>query len=202
MKQILKKIIGIVTLLVIILIVLLAYFGLFTTIKVAEKDVGPYHLVYYFHEGNYRKSGEIMDRIYHKLIGEDSIKTELGFGIYYDNPKNVPVEKCRSLVGCILKKDDAYKMKLLARKYCVAEIPASRSYIVEFPFRGFPSIILGIIKAYPVLDESLKQAKKECPARMEIYDSNAGKIFYLAPTGPGKKFFEDLLSNSKIKWEG
>ena len=95
----------------------LSYYGLFTKVKIGEKEIGNFWLVYEKHVGDYKNTGQVMEKIYSRLLGEDAIEPARGFGLYYDNPQKVEKDKLRSVVGCILDKKFEEKAEYLKKNY-------------------------------------------------------------------------------------
>lgn len=169
----------IVSILLLVLIVL-GYYGLFSSIKFEEKEMGSYVLVYDDYVGDYKNSGEIMDKVYYSLI-EDSVETTKGFGIYFDNPKEVKREECRSQLGCILEEKDYDKIESLKEKYKVKEFTKTKCVVSEFPHKGSLSIIMGIMKVYPKLEAYIKEKGYDNNPIMELYDTPGKTTYYIMP---------------------
>jgi len=179
--------------LIMLMLITLSYYGLFTRISIAEKEMGGFWLLYEKHVGDYREVGQIMDRMYSRLLGEDAIETSRGFGLYYDDPKKVKKENLRSVAGCILDKQDEGKIDHLKKNYKIQYYPASESVVAEFPFKGTLSIFIGIFKVYPKLAEYIEQRNYPPGPIMEIYDTPHKKIFYVASIAMDAEIFDSLL---------
>lgn len=179
--------------LIMVMVITLSYYGLFTRISIAEKEMGGFWLLYEKHVGDYKEVGQVMDRMYSRLLGEDAIETSRGFGLYYDDPKKVKKENLRSVVGCILDKQDESKIDHLKKHYKIQYYPASKSVVAEFPFKGTLSIFIGIFKVYPKLAEYIKQRNYPPGPIMEIYDTPHKKIFYVASIAMDAEIFDSLL---------
>ena len=179
--------------LIILIVVTLSYYGLFTKITLAEKEMGGFWLLYEKHVGDYKEVGQVMDKIYSRLLGEDAIEASSGFGLYYDDPKKVKKENLRSIAGCILDKQDESKIDHLKKNYKIKYYPASKSVVAEFPFKGTLSIFIGIFKVYPQLAEYIKQHNYPPGPIMEIYDTPHKKIFYVAPNAMDAEILESFL---------
>ncbi len=165
---------------VIVSIVFLNYIGFFSNIIIEEKEMGPYVLVYENHKGDYKGTAKIQDDIYYSLLSNHNIKTYKGFGIYYDNPKEVATENLRSIAGCILDKSDYDKKDYLIKSgYNINEIATRKSLVVEFPYKNNFSVVAGIMKVYPKIEKYIKENGLENKEMMEIYDVPGGKIIYL-----------------------
>lgn len=160
--------------------VLLYYIGFFSSIVFEEKETGPFVLVYEEHIGAYKGTAQIQDKLYYSLINEEKIETYKGFGIYYDNPREVPTDELRSIAGCILEEKDYEKVSDLQQKgYTVKEIPVRHSIVTEFPFKNGFSIIAGIFRVYPKLNQYIADNNLSTNEIMEIYDVPGKKITYI-----------------------
>jgi hypothetical protein len=116
-------------------------------------------------------------KIYEALLNEKSATTK-GFGIYYDNPKEVEKSKLRSEVGCIVEGLDSAAIANLAQKYNVKILPKSNCVVTEFPYKGMMSVMVGIMKVYPALEKYCKQNGLANSHIMEIYDIQNKLIVY------------------------
>ena len=188
------KIAGIVAGIVVALIIIfLGYYGLFRKVTVEERNLDSFWMVYQKHIGEYKDVGPIMDAIYTDLKDNLSISMTRGFGIYYDDPREVPKEKCRSIVGCILENADIGRVDELKEKYFVREYPASSVVTAEFPYKGTMSIFIGIFKVYPKLGKYIKEKGYEPRPMFEIYDMPARKTIYGMSKNLGAELFDSFL---------
>jgi hypothetical protein len=165
--------------LIITLFILFIYYGGMTIIKPEVKRTGGEFLAYQKVTGNYRQSGSISDKVYSELIDKLKIGTYKGFGIYYDDPKSVPVEELRSDVGCIIEKKDLERINEVRKIFEVKELSVKNYLVVEFPYRGSFFIIIGILKVYPLLKKTtILQNLDSNGYVMEIWDIPNKKIIY------------------------
>lgn len=184
-----KKVLIAIGIIIALFVIALAYYGAFTSVVVYEKKMGPFQLVYEKHVGNYKEVGEVIYKVYQSLK-KDSIETTRGFGLYYDNPKQVENTKLRSVVGCIL--DDKSKAGVL-KNYNIKEYPVSNCVVAEFPNKGTMSIIVGIFKAYPALGKYMNEKNYMGGPIMEIYDGVNKKIYYLCSVDLDMKVYDSFL---------
>ena len=187
------KIVGVIIVLaVIVSLAFLSRYGLFASVTITEKNVGPFLLVYKKHIGDYKDVGQIMDKIYYDLKDSNSIETTIettkGFGLYYDNPQEVDKKKLRSIVGCIVENKSMDDLEKIKSKYGVKEYPSSKSVVAEFPYKGKPSIFLGILKVYPKLGAYISEHNYAKTPIMELYDQPNEKIEYIASVSLQKKY--------------
>lgn len=177
-KQILWVVYAVIILLVLWLI---RASSLLSRVSIQEKTVDPFVMVYADYIGDYKNVAIPMDSVFNKLLKEDGISTSKGIGIYYDNPEEVPVEKLRSKVGCILDEKDLKALPGLKKKYKVFEFKKTDALIVEFPFRSRMSIIAGVAKVYPAIRKYAEEKNYSGREMIEIYDTPGKKIVYIMP---------------------
>lgn len=189
---------GIVELIVGVLLVLLfgllVYYEAFSQVVISEKTIEPFWLVYETHIGAYRKSVTVMDKIYYDLLNKESIETTRGFGLYYDDPKTTAKESLRSIAGCILENCHEGKIEELKKTYKIKQFLSSESVVVEFPYYGKLSVLVGIFKVYPKLNEYIKAKGYPQVPIMEVYDAPQKRIRYVASIHLEKTVFENFLS--------
>lgn len=188
-----KYVLGLIGALFIILISVLTYYGMFAQVTISEQETGPFWLVYEKYIGDYKNVGPIMEKLSRDLKQKESVETSRGFGLYFDNPQEVAKEKLRSLVGCIVAEKDANKIPGLQARYNVKLYPVSKSVVASFPFRGHPSIFVGIFKVYPKIFSYVKDHNYSPVPIMELYDLPNKKISYVLSVGLPKPFFDSLL---------
>lgn len=179
MKRVLKLAVIIVLLLFAVVMGAWWYYGGFNRIEVSQSFQGGETIIYEEMKGPYSQSGKVMDALYHELVEKENIRTVKGIGIYYDNPKNVPEEELRSEIGEILEGISEEKLRELKSRYLVRTLPRGKYIVVEFPFKGMPSIFTGIAKVYPAMATYMED--NNIPAQNpshEIYDVPNNKIIY------------------------
>jgi hypothetical protein len=174
-----KVILFIAAILIILGIALLyAYYGGFEKINIQVGEQGGETLVYENVLGDYQQASDVSKKIYYALLNDEKIATTKGFGIYYDNPKNVEKSRLRSEIGCIVENSDSVTLAKLSEKYLVKKCPRNQYIVTEFPFKGSLSIIVGIMKVYPALTKYIETQKLKNGPMMEIYDVQNKKIIY------------------------
>ena len=175
--NLLKVVILVVAALAVLSAGFLAYMGAFGSVKVAEKNIGPYTYVYEAFVGPYENTSPLFRKVNANLMKE-GVKTQKGIGIYYDNPMTVPAAQLRSDCGYILDEKDYAALPKLLEKYQARTLGAKTRLVVEFPYRNSLSFILGPMKVYPVLMKSAVKSGRNISFVFEIYDMRAGKIVY------------------------
>jgi len=159
--------------------IVLIYYGGLTKVSCQVDTQGGETLVFKEMIGDYSKSGKLSDEVYYTLLNDYEIETFKGFGIYYDNPKDVEKSKLRSEIGCILEKRDSAKVSQIKGEFKIKTYPEKSYIVTEFPFKGKPSVIFGIMKVNPTMEKFAKEnGYKMDGAVMEIYDVPNKKILY------------------------
>lgn len=154
------------------------YYGGFSKITLEIERVGGEILVFEEIKGDYSQSTAVSDRVYQKLVDNHAIRTTKGFGIYYNNPKTTPEDELRADVGCVLESDFDRK-EALEDDFQIRQYPKGDYLIAEFPFKGGPSVFLGIMKVYPMINSYVEKNEYEVDSPvMEIWDVPNKKIVY------------------------
>jgi DNA gyrase inhibitor GyrI len=169
-----------------------SFYGLFAPVKIQEKEMGPYIFVMKKNIGAYKDVGPLIDEMYRDLKEVD-IMTSRGLGIYYDDPKVTPEGKTRSIIGRILEDIDPSKVIELEKKYPIGELPKTNYLVVEFPFKGLPSIIIGIYRVYPKIARYMKSHEIPKMPIIEVYEPEAQKILYVVPIGISQGVFDNMM---------
>lgn len=171
-----------IVIIVIIIITLLfglyIYYGGFYDVKIRIETVGGETVVYKKVTGDYKQTSSVTDEVYRYLLNDLRIKTYKGVGIFYDNPKNMKKEELRSEVGCIIEPEDIPKLDTTLCKYEIKTLPYSESVVTEFPFKGGMSVLIGLIRVYPKLEDYVKIHHLPEHPVVEIYDVPSKKITY------------------------
>ncbi len=195
------RIFGIVVIVIVVIaivcLIVLARYGLFYSVSVSEKNVGPYLLVYKTHIGDYKSVGPIIGELYYDLKNNYSIETTKGFGLYYDNPQEVDKAKLRSIVGCIVEDRSVEDLKKVSNKYGVKEYPSSKSVVAEFPYKGQMSILIGIFRVYPKLGSYIKEHKYPQTLIMELYDQPNKRIEYISSINLSNDIFDGFFKSKE-----
>ena len=179
----LKIILIIVAVIILLILGISIYYGAFNSINIKKEKKESFWIVFEPFVGPYKNTGPIMDKLYYKLLNDESIETFKGFGIYYDNPREVEELLCRSIVGSVIEKKDLDKIEFLKNKgYKILEIKESEYVTSEFAYKGKFSIIFGIFKVYPKLSAYLEKNNSVKAPMMEIYDIPNKVINYSTPT--------------------
>jgi hypothetical protein len=170
---------------------ILAWYGLFAKVTLSEQLIPSFSFAYEKHIGDYRQSGRIMGEIY-KRLEEEGIDSTKGIGLYYDNPRKVPVKNLRSLAGCILPDEHTAKRETLKGRYLLATLPETKVPVIRFPYKGKLSVVLGTLKVYPRINAWFQEHPEHQGPIIEIYDVPKGEILYVLSGPMGIKTVDAL----------
>jgi GyrI-like small molecule binding domain len=189
-----KVITSIILLIGIAALVFFWYVGFFTKVNIDEVQAGPYTLAYQSHQGDYAFSPQIMDKVF-AWLKEKQIHPTQGFGIYFDNPREVEKPQLRSVIGNIIPASEKDKINIAATQYQLNDFPQQKCLQVVFPYRSPLSIMAGIMKVYPAVTEYARVHKLTQHAAIEIYDIPKKQIVYLFPLEPEANLIEKYFQN-------
>jgi len=193
MKRVIVSLISVLFAVSAICLAFLSWAGLFSEIKISEEKAGPFFLAYDVSIGPYRKSADVMDKIYNTLLGEKGVSATMGFGLYYDKPETVPEKKLRSISGCVVEKEYQHRLQAPSPKFRTGSIPESNAIVARFPYNGKISILIGIFRVYPQLSRYTSEKELAAGPVLELYDVKNGSISYIIP-GTDKSVLEALLA--------
>lgn len=184
MKKVLIIILIVIAVIAAVLCGIYGYYGGFSTVefKVAEQKEEIF--VYEDVIGDYSQSPIYMDSVYYGLLNDFKIETTRGAGIYYDNPEQVEKSKLRSQLGCLLDNPvDSAQMVAISSRFKVKTIPQGSYIISEFPHKGMMSVMVGIMKVYPAMNEYIEVNGYSADSPViEIYDTPKQVIIYKKAT--------------------
>ncbi|KAJ8265382.1 hypothetical protein COCON_G00144810 [Conger conger] len=131
------------------------------TVQCTEYLVFTLHL-YHTQKGPYKECGTLFTK-------SSSIGPKLcSIGVFYDDPKQVPSEKCRYAVGSILSEGDGQPCQELLHLYQksgfrVFSFPEVTHVVkASFPHRTPLSVFLGVQRVYPKIDCYIKAGAAIC----------------------------------------
>ena len=151
-------------------------------------------LMYKHYVGPYRECGKAFETLEKtaKTGGVDHAWSAVG--VYYDNPKRLAEagladSMCRYAVGALVDRRAKNTQALFKQEgYSAQAMPEFQAAVSEFPFTGLLSILLGLWKVYPRLDEfSRRHGLKEdqigpfCEVCGYESSTRAMKVDYYAP---------------------
>lgn len=155
------------------------YIGFFKRLKIKDSEEGGFIVVGLEYTGRYSNTGKLMLNVEEK-IKTSKITSNVGFGIYYDDPQVIQEDKCRSFIGHILEEKDYDKIpELISVGLKVDRIPKMKAVSTEFPLRNKMSYMIGPMKAYPAISKYMLKKGYRTSESMEIYDLKNKKISYM-----------------------
>ena len=165
--------------LAIIVIVVLAWHGFFSTPKVSEQEMGPYSYVYDEYVGEYKNTGPVFEKVY-KALQAQNISSTIGIGIYLDDPAQVPANQLRSQCGSVYDIKDSAKVAEL-KNFKLGSLQRQRFIVVEFPTKTSFSYMIGPAKCYPALTKYANEKGYGMAQPYEVYDMPGKMTYYIMP---------------------
>ncbi|KAM8913896.1 testis-expressed protein 264 [Spinachia spinachia] len=168
---------------------LLLYSGLLTDVivKTGPPPVRNVTIAYKFKEGSYKDSGAAYTE-------SCSIGPQLStVGVFYDDPKQRPAEKCRYVVGSVLSEGDEKPDEELQKMYekfgfKVFSLPeVSHAVTTSFPSTTPLSHVVGPYRVFPRLSSYIEERKLCAFPTIEI--CGADVINYMVPLSRQTDFF-------------
>ncbi len=173
-----KKVIIILAVLLAVILILVGYSGFFSTVAIAEKEIGPFTMVLKKHTGSYYKTGKVFEEVEAVLQKRLDTKKLRAVGLYYDDPAKVKEEQLRSECGFIVEKADIDKLGALPEYLIIKDFDKTPCAVAEFPIRTFLSYMIGPARVYPKLAEYGKKKPFSGDFSIEIYDNQSKRITY------------------------
>ena len=159
---------------VILLLAALTYLGMFSSLKLEEREMGPYPFVYTQEPStDFGKIGRLT-----KALG-DRLETA---GVTDRKPAQLyyPVGRgIQNQIGCVV--DRAVGPEVLGAETFFRPIPAQRYVVAQFPFHNPLSFIVGYFRVDPAFKEYRKAKGLPESSAMVILDGDT--IVYLQPLG-------------------
>jgi len=152
----LKIILSILAVIIVLITGFLFYLGMFGKMTVTEQPMGPYVIAYEHFVGPYSKTKTAFDNVYNTLIA-NGIDSQLGLGIYYDDPSQVSANQLKSDCGSVLTGESISKARLLDGKISIKEIEKTPCLVTTFPIKNPMSYMFGPMRAYPALAKYAKE---------------------------------------------
>lgn len=135
------------------------YLGVFNSVTIEKMATGPYKIACLDHIGAYKNICKKIKNT-EKLLCEQAVITVAPCGIYYDNPKTVPCDKLRSKGGCLIEGDA--KLEILEK----VDIPVREAVVARI--KAHPAV--AAFKTYPKIEKYLTENNLVCTGPcLEIY---------------------------------
>ena len=156
------------------------YYGGFRKVTINERVAGPYYLIFESNIGSYRKTGGSVERL-KSLARAHTIEPIAGFGIYFDDPEQIPESQLRSEAGIMVSAHDLDALKPYIENFSHRVFTETRAAVTNFPNKGFISGFFGAWRIYPKMKTYLKRKGVTVRESMEIYHSENQWTEYLFP---------------------
>ena len=184
-----RKLITVALIFILFVVSYLAYLGAFQEMKISERELGPYRVIYKKHQGAYSDTNDLFTEFSQWKLKQNLSSAHL-MGVYYDDPAQIDESKLRSEIGLSLSETDYKRLSnIFASEFHFKQIPPRRYTMTTFPYKNMLSIFLGLGKAYPALNDYIKEKgypddvhNEQNGFTLEIYDETKSLITYLITT--------------------
>ena len=157
---------------------LAVWHGVFLEVGFGEREIGPLVMACRERLGDYKDSGRAMKVVHEGLVKDFNLKTTVGVGIYYDDPRITPKDKLRANLCWLLEAGNQARIVEVSARYNVLQLGRQKYAAADFPYRTRLSIIIGVLKVYPALSRHVLKHGIRPTEIIEIYDAPAGVITY------------------------
>lgn len=167
-----KKIFGVVVSLLVLLLGLAGYFGVFTSIKVTEEEMGPYRLVFRsIPLVTAQEVGEATDKM-GAMLDQIGVTEKAPMQVYYSDGN--------AEIGFVI--GDDIRGLILSDGTTVKTLPRQTMMTAVFPWRHATSFVLGQFKVEAAFEQYRQEQSLPEAELMTVYRGN--QILYLQPVRP------------------
>jgi hypothetical protein len=175
-----KKLLLGMAILVLALLALLTYEGIWTKAQITRAPEGGYTFMGIAHRGAYHKIGTTFEKLKADVAAAGIVQANYG-AIYYDDPKTVAEDSLRSFAAVVVSNPaDRLKLANLAG-FEVVVIPASEALVCDLKTADPLGMIIAVFKAYPAFENYFKTHPEEA-ARIahtyELYHPNSTRFVF------------------------
>lgn len=157
----------------------LGFYNAFYSPDFSVADEGNEFVVYQHVNGHYHLCDSVMKEAFNELYEKNGVVITKGFGYYYDDPKKAGETDISFDAGCIVEDKDSLQLEKISDKFTIEKTPYDKYIVSDFPLKGRMSIMIGMFKVYPKLNEyCVKNGYQSDLPVFEIYDRVEKKIHY------------------------
>lgn len=157
----------------------MGFYNVFYSPVFEVKEEGDEIIVFQQVEGHYHLTDSVMKEAFNELYEINGIVVTKGFGIYFDDPQKAGETKVKFEAGCIVEDKDSLQLLNISKKFQIEKTPFQEYIVSDFPLKGRMSIMIGMYKVYPKLNNFCKKNGYETDVPvMEIYDRVEKRIHY------------------------
>ncbi len=164
-----KKILLIVAVLVLAILALLTYEGIWTKAQITKAPEGGYTFIGITHRGAYHKIGTTFEKLKAEVAAAGITQANYG-AIYYDDPKTVAEDSLRSFAAVVISSSaDSMKLANLV-DYQVVSIPTAQALVCDLKTADPIGMIVAVFKAYPAFENYFKIHPEEATHITHTYE--------------------------------
>lgn len=157
----------------------LGFYNTFYSPLIEINEEGNDIIVYQHANAHYHLTDSVMKEAFNELYEINGIVVTKGFGIYFEDPKKAGKKPISFNAGCIVEDKDSLELQEISDKFTIEKTPYEKYIVSDFPLKGRMSILIGMYKVYPKLNNFCVENgyRSDLPV-MEIYDRVKKKIHY------------------------
>ncbi len=143
------------------------WYGMFEPLEFTKTEMWEMQVLYKTHVGDYTQVGKIYDEMYTEFE-KNKIEMKEGFGVYLDDPQEVPKEELKSALGSVYS--GAVLTGSAIPAWWIHKITKKHEAVtVTFPYKNKMSFMLGVMKVYPAIKKYVEENNYPMKAIVEVY---------------------------------
>jgi hypothetical protein len=155
-----RKLLWAVAALSLLFVGLAAWLGAFTKLQISDSIQGGYVVAGYDHTGPFEKIGSAFKRA-QATADSLGLSSDEMIGIYYSNPEEVKEDSLLSYAGVVLGRTSENLGTMDFADLRLERIPEGRALWIDFAKPNDLAIVVGALRAYPMLTKASIEAGLE-----------------------------------------
>ena len=170
-----KKYYYLISLLLLFILLVAFNLGVFKKVSISQGTRGPYSIIYIPHQGAYHLIKEKVHLV-GKMLDEQKISKINPGALFYDDPRDVPIEKLRSEGGYFVEQEvnlhHPFDQKTIPQRKVIVGTTKAHSFLA--PFKIYPKVVEFMKRhqlqhAGPVLEKYLPKGIIEVEVPYSMY---------------------------------
>ncbi len=154
------------------------YSGFFSTIKIEEKQTGPFHILYRELIIDYPQADSELEIIMAELSSK-GYDVRLGAVMFYGNEGRDSGGSRKCMIGVVVEPQDIIRIGRAGKQFRHKLIGRQYSIVASFPYTNHFSIFAGHYKAYPAIRNYCYENNYPPEPILELHDQPGRTINYI-----------------------
>ena len=155
--------------------------GVFDKMQLQKEKVSSFYIIYENYEGDSKGIGILMTNIENYLSSQKKFYPEKGFIQYEKLIENSQSKYMKAKVGCIVEEKMFNNIDTAKLLFKVSKIVINEAVTGYLEYKNNMSVVLGISKFYPELDDFTTKNRIKKSDVFEVFDKRRKKIEFLMP---------------------